>query len=275
MCKIMEETRGGRSRKRWVKGGGVAAILAILLGSVPALAHKTFLVSEHEVWDEGSTVEVALTSALEFPNIEYGPASDRIAFTSVVVGNAEVSDVSFEETEIALNLSFEATNEGFAVIAMSSLPRSGEISPEDVSGYFDEIDADQHVRDAFDALPGSPAMMRSYEKHTKIFLCVATCDAGREAASLPVGQALEFVAGSSGPRSFAIVRNGERVANHRVAIYGADGSHANAVADENGEFEVDASFTGAVLLSAIWVTLPEHPDGNYHSDQATLAVTLP
>ena len=40
-----------------------------------------------------------------------------------------------------------------------------------VSEYFEEIGAAMDVRAAFDALPGDPAMMRSYSKHTKIFLC--------------------------------------------------------------------------------------------------------
>lgn len=273
---VCSETHSPAARKTRV---GIKTLLLATLATVLAMptasAHKTFLASDHSVWEAGSTVEVSLTSALEFPDIQFGPAQDRIAFTSVTVGNTTINDLAFEETETALNVSFQPGEIGFSVIAMSAHPRSGEISPEDVAAYFDEIGADEDVRTAFEALPGSPAMMRSYTKHTKLFLCVATCDTGRDAAARPVGQALEFVAGSAGPRSFAILRNGEPVAGQSVEIYGTEGNHSTAVSDALGDIHIEASFAGTILLSAVWITLPDQPNGTYHSDQATLSVTLP
>ena len=262
-------------RGAWHRRICVATFLAASIITAPAWAHKTFLASERQVWEEGDIVKVALTSALEFPNIEFGPARDRLSFTSVVVGQSNISDLVFEETETALNLSFRADTSGFAVVAMSTHPRSGEIEPDSVAGYFDEIDADTDVRAAFELLPGNPALMRSYSKHTKIFLCLENCEDGRGEATEPVGQALEFVAVASDPRSFVVVRDGERAAAQRVAIHTEDGSHSSAIADANGVFRLEPSISGAVLLSAIWITVPDQPAGVYHSDQATLSIRLP
>lgn len=252
----------------------VASALSALLFSAPAFAHKTFLTTERHLWDLGNTVEVGLTSALEYPNIEFGPARDRIAFTTVLLANAQVQDLVFEEGETALSVSFQGEESGVAVVAMSTHLREGEIGPEDTAAYLDELDVDPAVRQAFEDLPGSPPLNRSYIKHTKVFLCVSTCETGQESRQTPLGQALEFVGIADDERSFALVRNGETVANQRVTIYSATGEHTVAVTDGDGVVRVAPSFSGVVLLSAIWVTAPDEPTGVYHSDQATLTVSL-
>ena len=250
-----------------------ATALTIML-SAPVSAHKTFLASERHMWEAGDTVEVGLTSALEFPNIESGPAQDRISFTSVIVANASVEDFVFREGDAALTLSFQAEESGFSVVAMSTHPRAGEISPENTAAYLDEIEASPTVRQAFEDLPGSPALNRSYSKHTKTFLCVDTCDVGAEAGEAALGQALEFVGVGGQDRAFALIRDGQTVANQRVTIYSSDGAHTAVMTDQDGVVHVGQEFTGVVLLSAIWVTTPDHPSGNYHSDQATLTTRL-
>ena len=157
---------------------------------------------------------------------------------------------------------------------MSTHPRAGEISPENTAAYLDEIEASPAVRQAFEDLPGSPALNRSYSKHTKTFLCIDTCDVGEEAGEAPLGQALEFVSVRGEDRAFALFRDGQSVANQRVTIYSSDGEHTAETTDQDGVVHVNSDFTGVVLLSAIWVTAPDHPSGNYHSDQATLTTRL-
>ncbi|WP_420430719.1 hypothetical protein [Hyphobacterium sp.] len=130
------------------------------------------------------------------------------------------------------------------------------------------------VRAAFDALPGDPAMMRSYTKHTKIFLCVESCDVGAELAEEPVGQALEFVASPQSERTFRLLWQGEILPMHNVDIYSAGGEHERMRTNSDGLLEVNADWSGATLMSAVRITLPDVPGGNYHSDQATLSVTL-
>jgi|GEM_PF-1332818 len=262
-------TKVGRALRKW----GAAAILAAAI-CAPANAHKTYLASERQIWREGETIQVSLTSALAFPDIQFGVTADRVAFAVAMVGGEGVSTLSYAETETALNIHFAPERIGFAVLATSTHPRSGEISPGDVDMYFEELDADPAVQQAFHALPGEQTLMRSYSKHTKTFFCVATCEAGAESAAEAVGQPLEFTAVAGEPDSFALVREGERLPHHRVAIHAADGSHSNTVTDANGEFALGAGLSGDILLSAVWIDVPSAPDGVYHSDQATLTLRL-
>jgi hypothetical protein len=251
-----------------------ASLVAGALITTPSLAHKTFLAPDRYVWAVGDTVEIALTSGLAFPDIETGPALDRIAFTSIMLDNQPVSDIEYEAGGTFLNVSFQAQTPGLAVIAMSTLPRFGEISPDDASAYLEEIEADAATHQAFEDLPGTPVLNRSYIKHTKTFICVETCEAGQESSFTPIGQTLEFVAVAARTRTFQLLRDGDLVAGHRVMIYSHNGSHQEAISDADGLVTIDAGIAGISLLSAIWITLPDQADGVYHSDQATLTVNL-
>ncbi|MEE2525545.1 hypothetical protein V0U79_04145 [Hyphobacterium sp. HN65] len=253
---------------------GVFGAMAMLLLSSSAAAHKTFLSAEYAVWAEGSAPEFALTSALEFPDLETGLAQDRIAFLSAAIGGRQVSDIGFTETETALNIRLETDATGLGVLAVSTYPRSGEIPPASVELYFDEINADEPVRAAFRVLEGEPALMRSYAKHTKIIFCVATCEDIALAAATPVGLPLEFVMLSAADRQFALAHDGERLAGHQVTIHTGDGEAFVALTDSEGVFEVVGEASGDILMSAVWIDLPDTADGNYHSEQATMTVRL-
>jgi len=250
------------------------AILGASVMFTPALAHQTFLLPSQFVWQAGDTVDVVLTSALAFPNVEHGPKRDRIPFTAVVAGGEPVSDLAYEEAETFLKLRFTPEHSGLALIAMSSKPRFGEIKAEDADAYFDEIGADAATRQIFDALPGSPALNRSYAKHTKTFICIENCDVGREPSYAPTGQALEFIAMATEARAFQLLRDGNPLAGQRVTISSPDGASQETTTNENGVVEIDASLSGVVMVSSIWITMPDQPDGVYHSDYATLTIDL-
>lgn len=248
---------------------GVVFVGAML--SVSAHAHQTFLLPDKFQYAESETVSVALTSALAFPNMESGPAEDRIAYYSASIRDEGIKDVSFKEGETALTMRFAAGRSGAAVVAISSKPRAGEIPPEDVELYLEEIEADQAVRAAFDALPGSPPLQRSYAKHAKTFLCIETCDDAENQAS-PVGQKLEFIAKAD--RSFQLLLDGEPLAGKQVTIVPLNGETSSVATDEEGTVPVNDAMSGVVMLSAVWITLPDQPGGVYHSDYATVTVDL-
>jgi len=249
---------------------GVAVASATL--SFSASAHQTFLLPDKFHYTEADTVSVALTSALSFPDMESGPAEDRIASFSASISDDVIEDVSFEQGDTALTLRFAADGSGAAVVAISSKPRTGEIPSEDVDLYLEEIEADQAVRTAFEALPGSPPLQRSYAKHAKTFFCIAMCEDADNLAS-PVGQKLEFVAGA-GDRSLLLLLDGEPLADKQVTLVSIDGEKATTTTDEMGMVKVEDTMSGIVMLSAVWITLPDQPSGVYHSDYATLTVDL-
>ncbi len=263
-----------RPAKRRLFGLFTSAILMATIVVTPSLAHKTFLWPSKFIWNTGDVVDVALTSALTFPDLQFGPARDRISFTSVVLDNEAVNELSYEESDTFLNVKFTADRPGLAVIAMSSKPRFGEIKPEDASEYFDEIGAEASVRAAFEALPGSPPLNRSYSKHSKTFICIESCLSGANTRYVPVGQALEFVAVKSDDTAFMLLRDGKPLSSRTVSVNVVDQAPRDLLTNEEGIVRLDSSMTGIVMLMSIWITVPEQADGVYHSDYATLTIDL-
>lgn len=249
-----------------------ASIGAVLLAGT-ALAHKTFLAPHQMVWGAGDMITVSFTSALAYPDIQFAIGRDRIKDAVAYVASDEVESLTYAQTETSLEISFDTETEGFGVLAVTTLPRSGEIPAEDVELYFDELDASQAVRDRFDALPGEPALMRSYSKLSKTVFCVAECSGGGAVFS-PLGHALEFVPVQGESRSFALFRDGQALAGHRVFIDTVDGRTHRTRTNDMGRFEVTEAATGTVLMSAVWIDVPTSADGNYHSDQASLTINL-
>lgn len=257
----------GRNRNLFFSGVAFAGAML----NVSAHAHQTFLLPDKFNYPEAEAISVAITSALAFPNMESGPAEDRIAYYSASVRDEVIEDVSFEESETALTMRFAAERSGAAVVAISSKPRVGEIPPEDVELYLDEIEADETVVSAFEALLGSPPLQRSYAKHAKTFLCIETCDDAGNHGS-PVGQKLEFIAKTD--RVFQLLLDGEPLVGKKVTIVPVDGETSTVTSGENGLVNIGGLMSGVVMLSAVWITLPDQPDGVYHSDYATLTVDL-
>ena len=271
--KLFRSTGGAVLQNSHLARQIAACVIGAAMIATPAFAHQTFLLSEKFEYSDNETVSVSLTSALSFPNMEHGPAKDRIAFSYAAIGGEPITDMTFEESETALKISLTTDKTGFAVVAMSSKPRAGEIPPEDVDIYLDEIEADDGVRAAFDTLPGEPPLQRSYAKHAKTFVCIMTC---RDATDLesPVGQKLEFVVTATGGNSFQLLLDGRPLAGKQVAISSIESEALAAETDENGMFGVSDNVSGVVMLSAVWITLPDRPDGVYHSDYATLTIDL-
>ena len=249
-------------------------ILSIGVAAVSkAAAHQTFLLPAAFQVKAGSGVDISLTSALAFPNREHGPAEDRIAFSKVMVGNTALDNLTFSEGETALTLNFSSQDSGLAMIAVSSKPRGGEIPPEDVDVYLDEIEAPESVRAAFHALPDSPALNRSYSKHAKTFICIESCDDGKTAKK-PAGQKIEFVAVDATQKTFRLLYDGKPLQRKSVTIAPATGETSTIVTNNAGEFQPDETLSGIIMFAAVVITLPETPDGVYHSDYATLTVNL-
>jgi Domain of unknown function (DUF4198) len=256
-----------------------SAVLAATLFAVPAFAHKTFLWPAKFMWQTGDTVEVALTSALAFPDLQFGASKDRIAFSSVVMAHHKVDTFALTENKTFLNMTFKAEHAGLGVIAMSSMTRSGDIKPEDTEGYLDEIGANEAARQAFNNLPDNPVLHRSYSKHTKTFICVETCAKGADEKYKPVGQKLEFVANKAadsktGDREFILLLDGKPLADQDVVIYGTDGKGVDVVSDTSGLVKIPSTHEGVAMLTSVWITMPTKPDGVYHSDYAALTLKL-
>jgi hypothetical protein len=89
-----------------------------------------------------------------------------------------------------------------------------------------------------------------------------------------VGQKLEFVASKARANTFVLLLDGKPLAGKSVTIAPLEGESIQTATDENGTIAAGAPLSGIVMLSAVWITLPQSADGVYHSDYATLTVDL-
>ena len=236
------------------------------------MAHQTFLMPEKFNSAIGEQVNLAITSAGAYPNMEGGPSLDRIPFIHVVLNGQEINKLTFTENETHMNASFTADNAGFAMAAMSSKRRFGEIEPEEAVGYLDYIGVNNEVKAAFLAQEGTPALNRSYNKHTKTFFCVESCDTGRQTAYEAVGQDLEFVASNEAENQFILLLYGKPLAGHKVTVVSPGSDNLELVTNQSGAIDFDTSEMNSIMMTAVWVTAPEQASGVYQSDYATLTV---
>ncbi len=246
--------------------------LFFMLLAVPAMAHQTFLAPDKFNSAVGEQVNLAITSALAYPNMEGGPSLDRIPFIHVVVNGQKINDLTFTENETYMNTSFVADNAGFAMAAMSSKRRFGEIEPEEAGAYLDSLGVGEEVKAAFFAQEGTPALNRSYNKHTKTFFCIESCDAGKQTAYAAVGQDLEFIASGDAANRFILLLNGKPLADHKVTVVSPGSDNLELSTNQNGAIDFNTSKMNSIMMTAVWVTLPEQASGVYQSDYATLTV---
>jgi len=250
----------------------IATALSFMLLAAPAVAHQTFLVPEKFNSAVGEQVNLVITSALAYPNREGGPSLDRIPFTHVMLNGQKIENLTFTENETYMNASFTADYAGFAMAAMSSKRRFGEIKAEEADYYLDSIGVNDEVKAAFLAQEGTPALNRSYNKHTKTFFCVESCDAGKQTAYQAVGQDLEFVASNEAENHFILLLNGKPLAGHEVTVVSPGSGDLELSTNQNGVIDFDSSKMNSIMMTAVWVTLPEQVSGVYQSDYATLTV---
>ena len=253
----------------------VSLLTTLSIANLPsALAHDTFLLPTKHLWELNSNVDIRMASGLKFPDLKWGVSQDRISTSIVKLNGQEMASPSFTNGENFLSINFDASQAGVGIVAMSTKPRSGEIKHEDTEGYLDEIGASQAVRQAFRALPGKPALNRSYVKHTKSSICIESCKDGQYLNSQPVGQKLEFVTVDGNTNRFLLLLDGKPLPNHEVKVRNSVKKLLKFETDSNGQFSIGEKMSGTIMLAAVAITLPEKANGRYHSDYATFVANI-
>ena len=249
-----------------------SAILCLFVLS-STFAHDTFLLPTKNIWQLDSDIEVRMASGLSFPELTWGVSQERIASALFELNGKPMPSPLFTDHKEFLGINFKAIEQGNVVIAVSTKTRSGDINNEDTEGYLEEIGAPPSAKKAFRELPGKPKLQRSYVKHMKSFSCIEVCLLDKKINSKPVGQKLEFVT-STNRNSFQLLLDGKPLPNHAVKIKDTTKKLIKLGTDANGQFSIDENVSGTIMLSAVAVTLPEKPRSLYHSDYATLVLTL-
>ena len=261
-----------------IKNIRVSKIVAKLLVTLQivllpvAMAHETFLLPSKSVWKVDDVIEVKMASGLTFPDLKWGVNHERISFSSIQLNGKDVASPSIKDGKAFLTISFNGSEAGVGVVAISTKKRSGDIENQNTEGYLEEIGASESVKQAFRALPGKPVLHRSYVKHTKSFVCVKSCKDSQHLSSKPVGQKLEFITTNVNEGRFQLMLNGKPLPHHDVTVRDSAKELYEYITDANGIFSIGEKVSGTIMLAAVAITLPEKADGLYHSDYATLVL---
>lgn len=244
----------------------MTAFALALLGSVAAVAHDTYIVPDAFA-PASLDLKLSLTSAEDFPKLDYGPDAARVS-ALVVHGPDHAASLKIAgHTDKALQLGLSARVPGTYLALVVLAPRDIELTPPKVDEYLTEIGASDAIRTLYAAQPQPRRWLETYTKYAKTIVCLQTC-AGHSVARQPLGAVLEFVEAPQGAHTFRLLYKGEPLAGQPVAVTDGHGSHL-ARTDAGGDLSIEAA-RGPVLLST--VRLMPRPGGkaDFTSDFATL-----
>jgi hypothetical protein len=235
--------------------------LLLLCAPATAQAHDTVLLAAPGEARAGQPVELALSSVVSFPTLDYGPLATRVASTAASSGTVIV----LERRPEALRLRLVSARPGLHAAAVSLKPHTLTLPPAEVAHYLDEIGASPEIR----ALAAAdPAFRETYVKYAKTLLCIAPCGDVRPAARA-LGQGMEFVAGP-GLGRFVLLRSGRPLAGQAVAVQAVGGERRTLQTDPTGGVDLPADTRGLVLLSAVRLRPPSRRGAPWTSEFATL-----
>lgn len=166
-----------------------AAFLISFAGA--ASAHDTWLLPDRFSVAVGGSVELAMTSGMNFPANDVAVAAERLAENGVRGAGAAGTLKVEGAREGALRLSAALTRDGVAAFWATSRPRTVDRPADQVGHYLDEIGHAETAGKAWEAR-GRPAWRETYVKMAKTF--VAAGKGGGEVDwRRPVGLPLELV----------------------------------------------------------------------------------
>jgi hypothetical protein len=167
------------------------ALLALAL-ACPAGAHDTWLLPDRFALPEPAVLSFELTSGMAFPALEAAISPERIEAAACRLGGQGLAIGGFTTHPASLGLSLRLPAAGLATCWVELGPKVVELTPAQVQGYLEELDAPEALRQAW-ATGGTASRWRErYTKHAKTFITVGAA-AGDGSWGTPVGMRLELL----------------------------------------------------------------------------------
>lgn len=267
------------------KPKGIASFLILILFVVaafgPAFGHDTWLVAKQTTIEPGATVSLDLTSGMVFPKNETPIKPERIDQASFRLAGKRVDLSSRNPAPNSLELSFSPTDSGVASIWIALKPRELELTPKQVTHYFEEIDAPASVRKAWATAKRPRRWREIYTKHSKTFVGVGRHESDNSWAE-PVGLTLEIVpeknpvtlrAGDDFP--VRVLKAGKPLAGFSLGIV-REGNQLKAFSktDATGRASFKLARGGRWLLRGTDLQKSSKPDADWESDFTTLTIEV-
>jgi uncharacterized GH25 family protein len=253
-------------------------VLLIVLTAAPLFAHDTWIAPNRFVAHRGDTIELQMTSGMEFPKLDTAIKPDRVARAAIRLGG-HLSRMDARSAEHSLAFAARLRANGVATIAVELAPKSIELTPAQVTEYFDEIGADAEVRRQWNDRPEPKRWREIYTKHAKTFVRVGRAD---DSWKEPSGLSLEFIP-SSDPTSLRVggtfpvrlMQNGKPLANFPVGVVHEADSHGTILkTDSDGQMNIPLPKRGRYMVRATHLRPAQRSDADWLSDFTTLTVNV-
>ncbi len=168
------------------------AIASSLIAMAPASAHETWILAGPAHVERAAPLTLAITSGMDFPRLESGLSRSVLSRSGVRLGERTTPLAPLAELPQTLVARAETKSPGIATIWLALPPEAITLTPVEVDAYFDEINADAAVRDAWAADPRRQWHER-FAKFAKKIVRIGPIEPADRSWSVPVGGDLEII----------------------------------------------------------------------------------
>lgn len=256
-----------------------AAVLLVVFLTAPLLsAHDTWIAPNRFVGARGDTIELQMTSGMEFPKLDTAIKPDRVARAVVRLGD-HTARMAAHSAEHSLVFAARLPANGVATIAIELAPKAIELTPAQVTEYFDEIGADAELRRQWNDRPEPKRWREIYTKHAKTFVRVGRAD---DSWKEPSGLSLEFIPLNDptslqvgGTLPVRLLENEKPLADFPVGVVHEAFSRGTILkTDGDGRVTIPLLRSGRYLLRATHLRPANQSDADWISDFTTLTVNV-
>jgi len=255
----------------------VFALMISMLAMVTttSFAHDTWIVCDPAVVPAGRALSVRITSGEKFPTLAVAPDADRIAKAEWRIGSRTGTIDTFKPEANCLVASGRVSTDGVGVIIVEFKPKEIELTPDQVTAYFDEIGAAEGVRKAYEQDGASAGFTETYTKHAKSYVRIGV--GGDASGALgPVGFSIDFLPDSDPTAlkvgdtlAIKVIRGGDELESSPIRVVcGATGQSTVLRTNKAGMVVVDVAAPGWWLVSATQIR--RESAGTWESDFTTM-----
>lgn len=253
----------------------------ILLVSLAAAAHDTWLLPRRAFVAPGTRVQLDLTSGMKFPRLEFPIKLERLSAARCRLNGRifDIPDRAAAPKSLLLNVTL--IDEGIATLWVELEPKSLELTPKQVEEYFAELNASRELRQIWANAGRARRWRELYVKHAKTFVRAGQANSDRSWAE-PVGMALEIVPEKNPTMlragddfSVRVLKDGAPLANFSLGIV-REGNTLQSfkTTDAAGRVTFRLTRAGRWLLRGTHLRQATRPDTEWESDFTTLTIAV-
>jgi len=250
-----------------------------------AHAHETWLLPSGPAL-AGRPLTLQLTSSMAFPKLDYALQPARVPAANLRLSGVTTELKLIKRGAHALDIKATPASPGVATAWVALPEKFISLSAAKVGEYFDEIDAQAEIREAWKKQPSPKQWREFYRKSAKAVFVVKA--AGGETAVAasdnswrePVGEDLELIPlthlatfASGNAFVISVMRNGQPVPQFSLSLARHGAKPARTKTDDKGEATFVLDGSGPWLIYGTSLKPATRANAEWESEFATLTLT--